>query len=250
MRYFAELAYNGTNYFGWQRQPNASSVQATIEDALSLILRAQITIVGCGRTDTGVHASQYFIHFDCSVDFPKGFLSRLNKYLPEDIAFYQIFPVSEITHARYDAFKRSYEYHICFRKTPFHTNICYHYPFAKQLDLEKMQAASHLLLNYKEFFPFCKTNTDVKTMRCDLQRAEWVYLEQEQKLIFHISANRFLRGMVRLIVGMCLNVGLGKIEIERVKKAMDEQSRLEKSLSAPAHGLFLTEIKYPFSEKL
>ena len=246
MRYFANLAYNGTNYFGWQRQNNAISVQQVIEEALSTILRQDMAITGCGRTDTGVHASQYFIHFDFEGEFPPGFLSRINKYLPTDIVIYSVFPVADEAHARYDAFKRSYEYHIVFHKTPFYSNTTYYFPFASQLDLERMQEAATLLLSYQEFYPFCKSNTDVKTMKCELQRAEWVHEEEEKKLIFHISANRFLRGMVRLIVGMSLNIGLDKISLQDLKTAMDTQTRLKKSLSAPPQGLFLTQIQYPF----
>jgi tRNA pseudouridine38-40 synthase len=245
MRYFVELAYNGKAYFGWQRQPNAISVQQSIEEALSTILRSEITITGCGRTDTGVHAKQYFIHFDFEEKFPKGFLSRINKFLPQDIVFYNLFAVKPEAHARFDAYERSYEYHLSFQKTPFYPDTSYHFPFAEQLNFEKMQEANQLLLEYEEFFPFCKTNTDVKTMKCELSRAQWER-PNEQSAVFHITANRFLRGMVRLIVGMNLNVGLGKTTLEELKTAMDNQSRLKKSLSVPPQGLFLTGIKYPY----
>ena len=246
MRYFAELAYKGTNYCGWQTQPNSPSVQETIETAFSTILRSTIKIYGCGRTDTGVHATQFFIHFDFDSSFPKGFVSRINKFLPADIAIKRIFDVAQEAHARFDAYHRSYEYHISFQKDPIQIDTIYYYPFAKQLDIAKMQQAASLLLTYKEFFPFCKSNSDANTMKCDLSRAEWVLDESRGRLIFYIAANRFLRGMVRLIVGMCFNIGLGKITLSDVKKAMDQQIRLKKDLSAAAHGLFLTEIKYPF----
>ena len=249
MRYFSELAYNGTNYCGWQRQPNGVSVQATIEQALSTILRTQLTIYGCGRTDTGVHASQFFIHFDYKGEMPKGLVGRLNKFLPKDIAIKSIFEVHPKAHTRFDAYHRSYEYHLDFHKNPFQTDTIYYFPFAQQLDLKKMQTAANLLLKYPSFFPFCKTNSDAKTMLCDVRRAEWVLDKKAEKLVFHISANRFLRGMVRLIVGMCLNVGLGKLEIEAIKKALDQQVRLAKDLSVPAKGLYLTEVKYPFLEQ-
>lgn len=245
MRYFVELAYNGKAYFGWQRQPNAISVQQTIEEALSTILRSEIVITGCGRTDTGVHAKQYFIHFDFDGTFPKGFLSRINKFLPQDIVFYNLFPVKPEAHTRFDAYERSYEYHLTFQKTPFYADTSYHFPFAAQLNFEKIQKANQLLLQYEEFFPFCKTNTDVKTMKCALSRAAWEH-PNEQSAIFHITANRFLRGMVRLIVGMNLNIGLEKTSLEELKKAMDHQTRLKKSLSVPPQGLFLTGIKYPY----
>lgn len=250
MRYFAELAYNGTNYYGWQRQPDQKSVQEVLEDALSLLLRTTVEITGCGRTDTGVHASQYFIHFDYEQEFPKEFVRRLNKYLPPDIVVYSIFEVALDAHARYDAHYRSYEYHLDFRKNPFAQHTSYFFPFAERLDLQAMQQAAQLLLSFDEFFPFCKTHTDVKTLRCNLFRSEWEWLETEQKLVYHIAANRFLRGMVRLIVGMCLNVGLGKLTLEAVQQALEKQERLSQSWSVPPDGLFLTAVRYPFLDTL
>ncbi len=244
MRYFSELAYKGTNYNGWQRQPNAPSVQQTIEEALATILNTAIEVVGCGRTDTGVHASQYFLHFDFEGKFPKEFLRRLNKLLPPDVAFRSIYEVAPDAHARFDATRRSYEYHIVLDKNPFLTDTAWHFPFFEKLDMEKTQAAAALLLNYGAFQPFCKSNTDVHTMECTLFRSEWVFDEAERRLVFHISANRFLRGMVRLIVGMCLNVGLGKVELDEVRNALDQQVLLKKSWSVPAEGLFLTEVRY------
>lgn len=246
MRYFAEIAYNGTHYCGWQKQPNAVSVQATIEAALSTILRKEVLIVGCGRTDAGVHSSQYFIHFDDEVPLPEGFMNRLNKFLPKDIAFFNILPVHDAAHARYDAFYRKYGYYLSFQKNPFSSNTTYHFPFGHQLDFRRLQAAAELLLDYEDFFPFCKTNSDVKTMKCLLQQSEWQWLEQDRRLVYHIAANRFLRGMVRLIVGMCLNVGLGKVSIETVRQALDHQIRLEKSWSVPPQGLFLEEVHYEY----
>ena len=248
-RYFVELAYLGTKFSGWQKQPNAKSIQEVIEKGLSKILRTDIEVVGCGRTDTGVHAKQYFLHFDFEEEIPKNFVSRLNKIFPPDIAFKQIVEVESSVHARFEATHRAYEYHIGFYKNPFTTNTVYHFPFGHQLDRKKIQEAASLLLTYEEFFPFCKSNSDAKTMKCDLMRAEWIFDAEKEELVFHISANRFLRGMVRLIVGMCLNVGLGKISIEEVKSTMDNQSRLSKSLSVPPHGLFLTDIRYPFEIK-
>ena len=243
MRYFAELSYNGTFYFGWQRQPKQISVQETLEKALSTILRMPIEIVGCGRTDTGVHAKQYFIHFDFDGNFPKAFVRRLNKFLPNDIAIHRIFKVSEDAHARFDAYYRAYEYHLIFKKNPFQTTTRFLYPYPQKPNWALCQQAAQLLLNYQAFYPFCKSNTDVKNMKCELQRAEWEQLN-ENYWIFHIAANRFLRGMVRLVVGMSLNVGLGKLALETIQKAMEKQERLEKSWSVPASGLFLVEVKY------
>ncbi len=244
MRFFAELAYNGTPFNGWQKQPDAPSVQKEIEVALSTILRSEIEIVGCGRTDTGVHASQYFIHFDFDGTFPEYFIDRINRFLRPEIAIFRIWEVEPDMHARFDAVYRAYEYHISWKKDPFSIDTAYYNSYAKGFSFEKLQASAKLLLNYNEFFPFCKTNTDVKTMECQLFRSEWERDEAKSKLVFHIAANRFLRGMVRLIVGMCMNVAQGKVAFEEVKKALEEQSRLKKAESAPPQGLFLTQIKY------
>lgn len=244
MRYFAELAYNGARYKGWQRQPQAPSVQQTIEETLSLLLRTPVAVTGCGRTDAGVHASQYFLHFDFEGIFPRNFLSRLNKVLPPDISFYRIFEVSEEAHARYSAIRRSYTYFLTFRKDPFRQETATFYPYPQQPAFERMQAAAQLLLNYSDFTPFCRSNTDALTRRCAISRAEWV-AAADNEWQFHISSDRFLRGMVRLIVGMCLNVGRDRLSLEEVKTAMEEQRLLNRAESAPPEGLFLSEIVYP-----
>lgn len=244
-RYFIELAYNGTQYFGWQKQPAQTTIQQTLEDAFSTILEQTIDISGCGRTDTGVHAKQYFAHFNFDGQFPPQFLRRINKFLAKDIAIYQLIEVHWDAHTRFDAYHRSYEYHIRFKKDPFSLQTAYQYTYPVWPDFEKMQQAAQLLLHYEEFFPFCKSNHNAKTLRCEIRRSEWV-LAQEDHLVFHISANRFLRGMVRLIVGMCINVGLDKISLNDVKSALDQQARLPKSTSAAPQGLFLTDIRYPY----
>lgn len=243
MKYFAELSYKGTHYCGWQKQPNDPSIQETLEDGFTTILGKEIDLSGCGRTDTGVHARQYFVHFIHTAPFPNAFLRRLNKFLPKDISVHQIWEVAPDAHARFDAYHRAYEYHLELRKNPFSQETAFQYSYPYPLKLEAMQKAARLLLEYESFFPFCKTKTDVKTMHCELKRADWV--QEDQKLVFHIASNRFLRGMVRLIVGMCLNVGLGKTSIDEVKAAMDQQIRLKKSYSVPPQGLFLTDIRYP-----
>ena len=155
MRFFTELAYKGTHYHGWQKQPNSTSVQEVIEQAFSTILGADIELVGCGRTDTGVHASQYFAHFDFEGTFPEGFLSRVNKFLAKDIAIRQILPVDQGAHARFDAVRRSYEYHMVFEKSPFEIDTAWYYYLGKELDLKKLNEAAALLLQYHEFAPFC-----------------------------------------------------------------------------------------------
>jgi tRNA pseudouridine38-40 synthase len=243
-RYFIELAYNGTHYFGWQRQPGKNSVQQTLEEFMGTILGTELEITGCGRTDTGVHAKQYFAHFDFEGEFPTEFVRRLNKFLPKDIAVFRIFEVAPDAHARFDAYQRSYEYHLSFRKDPFTEHLAYFYPYTQQPDPALMQAAAALLLQYTEFAPFCKSNHDAKTMICNLTRSEWEFYPEEHRAVFHITSNRFLRGMVRLIVGMCLGVGTGQISLEEVKVAMEEQSRLRKATSAPPEGLYLGGILY------
>lgn len=246
MRFFLELSYLGKNYNGWQVQPNAPSVQETIEKAIFTISRVPVEIVGCGRTDTGVHAKQYFAHFDFNQEFPKSFFERLNKVLPQDIAIQRIIPVSEDAHARFDASHRSYEYHIEGRKNPFtQESATFIYNF-DQLNVEKMQEAAQLLLQYQEFAPFCKSDHDAKTLTCYLTRSEWVWDDINKKAVYYIVANRFLRGMVRLIVGMCLNIGAEKITILQLKEAMDKQQILPQSNSAAPQGLFLTDIRYPY----
>lgn len=244
MRYFVELSYKGTQYCGWQRQPNAPTVQETIEDALSTILNTPTSIMGCGRTDTGVHARKFYMHFDYVGDLPKSFQNRLNKFLPTDIAIHRIIEVDAEAHTRFDAFYRAYEYHILFDKNPFHKETAYYYPAGKKLDIEKLNEAAALLLNYEEFFTFCKSESSANTMFCEMKVAKWEVVG-DKGLVFHIAANRFLRGMVRLIVGMCLNVALGKISIKEVESALKNQTRLDKSYSVPAEGLYLTEIRYP-----
>jgi len=245
MRYFLELAYHGAPYHGWQRQPHSPSVQQTLEECLSMLLRQPIEVTGCGRTDTGVHASQFFLHFDFDSDFPAHFLRRLNKVLPGDIAVARLLEVAPGAHARFDATRRSYRYDLSFRKDPFRRQSVYYYPYPQRPDFARLQSAARLLTAYEHFFPFCRSNSDAKTMRCDLRRAEWERVSQDD-WSFHVSADRFLRGMVRLMVGMCLNAGTGQVALEEVREALERQQRLEKAWSAPPEGLFLTEVVYPY----
>ncbi len=243
-RYFLTLSYRGTRYNGWQVQPNAPSVQATLEAALSTLLRQTVDIVGCGRTDTGVHARHYVAHFDAENDLPPTFLIRLNALLPDDVAAHDIHPVAADAHARFDAWERSYEYHIALRKDPFAVETAWFFPQHQRLDLVKMQETARLLPQYADFFPFCKTHSGLDTYHCELRRAEWQHLPEQHRLVFHITANRFLRGMVRLVVGACLNVGLGKIQVADVREALEEQKTIKQALSVPPQGLFLTEVRY------
>lgn len=243
MRYFLQLAYNGARFHGWQRQPNARSIQGELEERLSLILRSPIQLTGCGRTDTGVHADDYYAHFDFDGIFPPAFLARLNKFIDRDIFVRQLYQVSPSTHARFDADQRSYRYEIGFQRDVFRHDTLTIYPFADRIDPADLQRVADLIAGYEAFTPFCKTNSDAKTMNCRIDRAEWV--NEPDRWIFHVSADRFLRGMIRLIVGCCLRVAEGKIDLEDVRRALDRQEPLSGIWSAPAEGLFLTNIVYP-----
>lgn len=242
-RYVLELAYNGTNYAGWQRQPDAPTVEATVDSALSLLLGEKIKINGCGRTDAGVHSSYYVAHFDFSGTFPPNLLRRYNKYIAEDISLLGVYRVPADFHSRFQAVSRAYTYRITLKKDPFRRDTVASLPQMKDLDQNKMQAAADLLLEYGAFAPFCKSNSDAYTMNCQVTEARWVFDVKEWT--FHIAANRFLRGMVRLIVGMCLRVGEGKLQLDEVRHALDKQERLPRPWSAPASGLFLSAVDYP-----
>jgi len=246
MRYFLELAYNGSRYSGYQIQTNAPSIQEAIEKALTTLLRTPTKVVGCGRTDAGVHAKQYFAHFDHPKPLDKQLIYKLNAIISSDIVFYRLIPVADDAHARFDATSRSYKYYIDLRRNPFRQETAYYYRSANRLDIDSMQAAAKLLLEYQDFSTFCKSKTDVKTKLCDLRRSIWYHEMQEHQLIYHVTANRFLRGMIRLIVGMCLNVGKGKITLAEVQKAIEQKKILKHALSAPAHGLYLMDIEYEY----
>ncbi len=242
MRYFIELSYHGKNYHGWQKQPNARSIQETIEKAISLLLREEISIVAAGRTDAGVHAKKMFAHFNTITQFKSGdLIHKLNSFLPPDIAIYAIHPVTEEAHARFDALSRSYQYHIHTTKNPFLNDLSWEYKLP--LNVEEMNKASTILLNHTNFKSFSKTKTDVKTYICNIKEAYWE--EKENRLIFHITADRFLRNMVRAIVGTLIEIGQGKIAAEEMENIINYQDRSKAGFSVPAHGLYLTEIIYP-----
>jgi tRNA pseudouridine38-40 synthase len=244
MRYKLSLSYDGSDFAGWQRQDNALTVQEVLEEKLSLKLREKISVVGCGRTDSGVHASHFVLHFDTSENIPGNFLFVINNLLPESIALHHIEAVSTFFHARFDAIGRNYVYRLHARKDPFRKKYSYYYPWILEADREAMQKTASSILKYEYFEPFCKSHTDVKTKRCQLDHAYWLFDERNNNFEFHIGSDRFLRGMVRLIVGACIQVGRGKMTVEEVKCALDKQASLPKPLSVPPEGLFLTEIKY------
>ncbi|MCW2120177.1 tRNA pseudouridine(38-40) synthase TruA [Flavobacterium sp. 7A] len=245
MRYFIKLAYNGTPYHGWQYQPNAVSVQEILNNALSVILNTEINAMGAGRTDTGVHAREMFAHFDYeqTIDSQK-LVHKLNSYLPKDIAIYDIISVANEAHCRFDATKRTYQYHINTVKDVFLDRQSW---FLKQkLDIGLMNQASQILFNHINFQCFSKVNTDVNTFDCTIFEAEWQ--EKGSNLVFTISANRFLRNMVRAIVGTMVNVGMNKISLEDFENIIKSKSRDKAGTSVPAHGLYLTKIVYPYLE--
>lgn len=247
MRYFIELSYNGKGYHGWQNQPNAISVQQVLEEALSVLLRAKIEVVGAGRTDAGVHATQMFAHFDSESEINNANLVyKLNAILPKDVAVQNIFRVKDDAHARFDAISRTYRYKISRVKNGFTYDFSYLHQLL--LDVEKMNEASKILLQYRDFQCFSKSNTDVKTYYCNIKNAGWA--QENNELIFTITADRFLRNMVRAIVGTMIDIGLGKIEVEDLHNIIASKNRSEAGFSVPAHGLYLEEITYPESIKL
>jgi tRNA pseudouridine38-40 synthase len=241
LRYFIELSYNGKNYHGWQIQPDAISVQQKVNYALSTMLQYEISVVGAGRTDTGVHASQMFAHFDVDQKLDENVVFKLNSILPEDIVVRKVFSVDQEMHARFNALSRTYVYKICLGRDPFLLDFAWQI-HSQKFDLNRMNEAAKLLLEYQDFESFSKVKTDVYTFNCDITKAVWI--EKENELTFHISANRFLRNMVRAIVGTLLEVGSGKKTVEDFRKIIESKSRSKAGLSVPAKGLFLTAIKY------
>jgi len=242
-RYFIYLGYNGKNYCGWQVQPNAVTVQQTLEEALSTILRQSISIVGAGRTDTGVHARQMVAHFDKEEEINDlAFLAKkLNSLLSKDIAIYKIVPVIPQAHARFDATSRTYHYYITTTKDPF--NYEFVYRMYGTLDFDAMNQACGVLYEYIDFTSFSKIHTDVKTNNCRISYAGWE--KEGETWVFKITADRFLRNMVRAIVGTLLEVGKRKITIEDFRQIVESKDRGKAGTSAPAHALFLTDITYP-----
>lgn len=244
MRYFLEFAYNGTHYHGWQLQPDAITVQEVLTKAISTLLRTPIELVGAGRTDAGVHAKQMYAHFDYEQSFDKNSLvQRMNSFLPEDIVVYAIHTVADDAHARFDATARTYEYHIHQFKDAFcHTGSYYHF---RALNVELMNQAAQILFEYEDFECFSKTHTDVFTFNCTIYKAQWDVLP-DNKLVFTVSANRFLRNMVRAIVGTLVNVGIGKITLDDFRQIIESKDRGQAGFSVPGKGLYLTQVSYPY----
>lgn len=245
-RYFIHIAYNGARYHGYQIQPHSASVQQTLEQCLSLKLGQPIAITGCGRTDTGVHARNYYAHFDLEKEITDSvrIVHQLNAFLPDDIVVYRIWEVSSEAHARFDALSRTYHYYISRTKNPFHTHDAF-YVYG-ELDIQKMQEAANLLFEYEDFTSFSKVHTQVKTNNCKIMEARW--FEQDGLLVFRIKADRFLRNMVRAIVGTLLEIGKGRMTLEEFRAVIERKDRCEAGTSVPAQALFLEEVEYNFIE--
>jgi len=252
MRYFIHLAYNGANYCGWQTQPNLPTVQETLEKALTTLLRQPIAIVGCGRTDTGVHASDFYAHFDLHAEANSQFsivnsqlTFKLNSFLPDDIAIFDIFPVADNAHARFDATARTYQYHVSNHRLPFRQGLYSRIYFEPDIDL--MNRGAEILMEYDDFTSFAKLHTQVKTNICHLSQAHWEWTGDEW--VFTIRSNRFLRNMVRSVTGTLLDVGRGKLTLDGLRAIIEKKDRCAAGVSMPPQGLFLTHVEYPF-EKL
>ena len=243
MRFFLEFSYAGTNYHGWQRQPNAVSVQEVMEHALETLLKSPIPLTAAGRTDTGVHARQMFAHFeyDFKDDEEENLVHQLNQFLPQDIVIHSLKRVTSEAHARFDALSRTYEYHISNKRTPFENEL--HYELRQKLNFEEMNAAAEVLKQYEDFECFSKSKTDVKTFLCQITHAQWTI--SEKGYTFTITANRFLRNMVRAIVGTLIEIGLKKKTVEDLHQIISSKNRSSAGYSVPAQGLFLTKITYP-----
>lgn len=254
MRYFLKLSYNGSSFHGWQRQPNANSVQQTVEESLSTVCRRTVSVTGAGRTDTGVHARVMYAHFDSEVpiDDKRRFLTSLNRLAGPMIAFHDLIPVADDAHARFDATEREYKYFVNFEKSPFLFPYSWHCPSA--LDVEAMNSAASLLLDIDDFTSFAKLHTDVKTNICDVRKAIWSPIDSGVDgisipvpgLVFTIRADRFLRNMVRAVVGTLVDVGHHKTDIDGFKRIIDLKDRCRAGTSMPPQALFLWDIKYPY----
>jgi len=245
-RYFIHITFKGTYFHGWQLQENANSVQQEIENCLNILLKEDIKTIGCGRTDAGVHALNFFAHFDIRNKLKgedlKKLSKKINQILPKSILCYEIFPVPNDLHARYSAKKRTYKYFIARSKMPFFQEYTFFY--SKELNLRLMQLACNILKKNKDFSGFAKADSDINNNFCEVFEAEWYYEENRDLLVFTITANRFLRNMVRAIVGTMIDIGREKISLEDLKKIIEAKNRNLAGTSVPPDGLFLWDIEY------
>ena len=256
MRYFLKLSYNGSPFHGWQSQPNAESVQSSIEDALAIVLREKTSITGAGRTDTGVHAKEMFAHFDTGAEIrdKNRFILSLNSLVGKNIAIQDLIEVAEDAHARFDATERTYKYFISFQKNPFQKELCWK---ISGLDMDKMNEAAQFLLGRQDFTSFAKLHSDVKTNICDVRKAEWKLIDDDPEalefmgnlgggMVFTIAADRFLRNMVRAVVGTLIEVGRGKISLSQFRDIIEKKDRCAAGSSVPPEALFLWKVRYPY----
>lgn len=243
MRYFVWCDYDGTDFAGWQRQPNASTVQQTIEESLSLFLGSTIEITGCGRTDAGVHARDYCFHFDVAADIEAElFIYKANSILPSSVAIHHIRPVSSEAHARFDASARSYQYRIVQTKEPLYRQCTAYIQTVREYNLDLLNQAARHISSLQKFGSFCKTHGSSKTTKCTLTQCEWQI--NMGQLVLYISADRFLRGMVRLIVGTCINYMQGKISMDSLISLTQDEKTLPFAWSVPPNGLMFTGVRY------
>ncbi|MER3499006.1 MAG: tRNA pseudouridine(38-40) synthase TruA [Chitinophagaceae bacterium] len=248
-RYFLEVAYKGTNYSGFQIQQNANTIQAEVQKAINTIIKLQphtaeetgLQLTGSSRTDAGVHALQNFFHFDADKAVSPALLYKLNALLPADIAINNIISVHPQAHCRFDAVKRSYQYFIYQKKDPFLQGRGFYFPYS--LDVELMQQAAEIIKQYHDFTSFSKRNTQVKTFFCNIKHSYWQV--KDHILIYHVSADRFLRGMVRALTATMLKVGRKKITLNQFKQIIEERDCTKASFAVPAHGLFLISVEFP-----
>ena len=241
-RYFIEVSYKGTNYSGFQIQQNANSIQAEVEKAFKIFFKKKFELTGSSRTDAGVHAFQNFFHFDVDeqLNFQNDFQYNLNSIIPKDIVIKKIFPVNDSAHCRFDAVSREYKYFIYQDKDPFLQDTAFYYPY--KLDLGKLNQAAQQIITCEDFTSFSKRNTQVKNFICQILKSEW-YVE-EDKIIYNVTANRFLRGMVKGLVGTMLRIGTNKISLNEFSKIIEKKDCNKADFSPPSHGLFLNVVNY------
>tara|TARA_B100001287_G_C22667568_1_gene523612 strand:+ start:852 stop:1610 length:759 start_codon:yes stop_codon:yes gene_type:complete len=248
-RYLLEITYDGTNYFGWQIQPKHRTIQGEIIKKISTLYNQEINLIGCGRTDTGVHAIKYFAHFDIDIEIDiEKFLFKINNFLNNDIVINHVYKVNKDFHARFSAKSRTYEYYISFKKDPFLHKISFQ--FFKALDLKLLNIGSNFFIGEKEFSSFCKSSSDVNNKICNVTEAFWI--KKNNMFIFRITANRFLHNMVRSITGTIIDFALKKISSRELQEIFNLKKRKNSGLSVPAKGLYLIDVEYPknsFSEK-
>jgi tRNA pseudouridine38-40 synthase len=245
LRYFLHISYNGNNYRGWQKLPGIISVQQIIETTLSQIVNEKVSIVGCGRTDAQVHASQFFFHFDIDRELNFDLLFRLNKCLPHDIAVYDVMRMEGLPHARFDAIQRSYDYYIHTQKDPYLVGLSSFYPLTNP-DLDKMKEAVGLLTNYNDFGCFCKSPLKYEHTICNVSKTQLFTNIDHSRLRFHISSNRFLAGMIRIIMGKLLEIGTGELTIADFEQYLKSKTTPKTIIPTYAQGLYLSKVTYPY----